>query len=353
MAKHRSIGLDIGTTAVRAAEVEFGTGGTDAQLRHYHEVALPLDAVRDGEVVDQKVVASAIKTLFARAGFSSKEVILGVGNQRVAARSVTLPWAPLTELRNSLSYQVQDLLPMPVDEALLDFYPIGEVMDAGVKSYEGMLVAASRDTVAANVNTAIDAGLAPVGVDLNALALLRSMTRGALGRGNVAFVDIGARITTVSIAVDGVPLFVRALPLGGQNITDALARAQGISPESAEQFKREFGLGASKVPDMHEGAAAMTEIVTKLVESIRGTFSYFTTASGGRHVEVVSLTGGSAHLPGLGQYLASASRLNVVLGDPFDGLAIAKSAGDPAALRAHAAQTAIVIGLAYGVGVYA
>ncbi|GAA2521088.1 type IV pilus assembly protein PilM [Rarobacter incanus] len=353
MAKHHSIGLDIGTTAVRAAEIEFGPEGTNGQLKRFNEVALPPDAVRDGEVVDSKVVSAAIKTLFARGGFSGKEVILGVGNQRVAARSVNLPWAPISELKNTLAYQVQDLLPMPVDEALLDFYPIREVMDAGVRAYEGMLVAAAKDSVAANVNTVIEAGLAPVGVDLNAFALLRSMTRGSLGQGNVAMVDIGAKITTVAIAIHGRPVFVRALPVGGQNMTDALARAQGISQENAEQIKCQYGLGAAQVPELRDGAEAMTEIATKLVESIRGTFAYFNTASNGQHLEVVALTGGSAHLPGFGQYLASTSRLNVILGDPFDGTAIAKGAGDAEQLRSHASQMAIAIGLAYGIGVFA
>lgn len=353
MAKHQSIGLDIGSTAVRAAEVEFSSGGSGGQLRHYYEVPLPPDAVRDGEVVDANVVSAALKTLFSKGGFSSKRVILGVGNQRVAARMATLPWAPVDQLRSSLAYQVQDLLPMPVDEALLDYYPTGEGVENGMRVYEGMLVAAAKDTVGANVDAAIAAGLQPVGVDLNAFALLRAMTRGRLGQGSTAFVDIGAKITTVAIAVNGVPVFVRALPVGGQNLTDSFARALGMAPEDAERIKREIGLGANSYPELAEGAEAMTELATKLVESIRGTFSYFTTASNGRHVEVAALTGGSAHLPGFGQYLASTSRINVILGDPFDGTAIAKSAGNPGALAANASHMAIAIGLGYGTGVYA
>ncbi len=353
MAKHHSIGLDIGSTAVRAAEIEFSTGGHDGVLRHYYEVPLPPDAVRDGEVVDQKVVVAAIRQLFAKGGFTSKQVILGVGNQRVAARSVTLPWAPIADLRNSLAYQVQDLLPMPVDEALLDYFPLREVNEAGVRSYEGMLVAAAADSVKVNVDTVIGAGLAPVGVDLSAFALLRAMTRGRLERGNVALVDVGAKITTVAIAVDSSPVFVRALPVGGQNITDAFARAMGISQDEAEGIKRDYGLGATKFPEFRDGSEAMMEIVTKLVESIRGTFSYFATASSGQHVDVVSLSGGSAQLPGFGQYLASSSRLNVILGDPFDGTSIAKSVGNAEAIRANALQAAMAIGLGYGVGVFA
>lgn len=351
VAKHRSIGLDIGATEVRAAETSFSTGGADGELQRYHAVSLPDNAVRDGEVVDHVVVASALKELFAHGGFSSREVILGVGNQRVAVRSLSLPWAPMSQLRPALAYQVQDLLPMPVDEALLDFYPVAEVDDHGSRSLDGMLVAAARETVTANVKAAEAAGLIPVGVDLNAFALLRAMTRGAVAANAVAFVDIGARITTVVIAVRGVPKFVRALPLGGHDVTEALAHALGTQVSEAERLKREQGIGLAKFPEFREGAQAMTEVVTKLVEAIRGTFSYFATSSGGVPLELVSLTGGGSGLLGLGQYIASASRLDVVLGDPLNGTAIAKSAGDASQLQGAKSTMAIAVGLSLAVGV--
>ncbi len=350
MAKHRSIGLDIGTTAVRAAEVEFSTGGIGGELHRFHTVPLPPDVVRDGEVVDRHAVAGAIRELFSKGGFASKEVILGIGNQRVAVRSMALPWAPLDELRLSLPYQVQDLLPMPVEDALLDFYPIEEVDDQGVRSLDGMLVAAVRETVSSNVATAELAGLVPVGVDLNAFALLRVMTRGQLASRTVALVDIGARITTVIITSGGVPRFVRALPLGGQDATDAFAKALGIAGVEAERIKCDIGLGSAKYPELRDGADAMAESTTKLVEAIRGTFTYFSTNAVGNQIDVVSLTGGGANLVGLGQYLASASRLNVVLGDPLEGTSLAKSSGGRAKYDGVLSTMAIPVGLAYGVG---
>ncbi|SNS38298.1 type IV pilus assembly protein PilM [Micrococcales bacterium KH10] len=350
MAKQQSIGLDIGSTAVRAAEIAFSAGGVGGELRAYREVPLPDGAVRDGEVVDATVVSAALKELFSGSKFSSKEVILGVGNQRVAVRALTLPWAPFDQLRASLPYQVQDLLPMPVDEALLDYYPVEESHENDIRSYDGLLVAAARDTVSANVKCAEQAGLLPVGVDLNAFALLRAMTRGRLAQGNVAIVDIGAHITTVVIASDGDPQFVRALPIGGQAMTDSFARASGVGPNEAERIKCELGMNAVKYPELRDGAEAMNEVATKLVEAIRGTFGYFTSASGGEHLDVVALTGGSAHMPGLGQYLASSSRLNAILGDPLETTTFAKSVGDRTQFEANAVTMTTALGLGYGVG---
>lgn len=351
MAKAGVIGLDIGTTHVRAAEVAGGSGrGASAQptLTRYGEVALPPGAVRDGEVEDTGIVSAALRQLWSEGKFSSRDVNIGVGNQRVVVRELDLPWMPLAQLRGSLAFQVQDLLPMSTDEALLDYYPTGEVEGPGGKMLHGMLVAATRDTVRANVMAVESAGLRPRLVDLNPFALLRAIVRGDLANRTVAVVDIGARITQVAIAAHGMPQFVRILPAGGQNVTDAVAGAMGIAAPEAEGVKREVGIGFAVGPDLAGAAEAINGVVRPLVEAVRNTFVYYAGNHPGAGIEAVVLTGGGAHLPGLGQYLASASRLPVTIGDPLSTIRVAKSARSDHLVR-ESSLVAMPIGLAYGV----
>ncbi|MGZ4638757.1 MAG: type IV pilus biogenesis protein PilM, partial [Actinomycetes bacterium] len=121
----RVVGLDIGTSGVRAAELTLGKAG--ATLERFGQVALPPGAVRDGEVVDASAVADAVKQLWAQAKFSTKKVVVGVANQKVVVRQVDLPWLPTNELKKSLPFQVQDFIPMPVEQAILDFHPLEEL----------------------------------------------------------------------------------------------------------------------------------------------------------------------------------------------------------------------------------
>ena len=129
MAGRSAIGLDIGTSGVRAAELSFGKG--QVTLEKFGQVALPEGAVRDGEVVDSDAVAAAIKQLWAHTKFSSKKVVIGVANQKVIVRQVDLPWMPVDELKKSLAFQVQDFVPMPVEQAVLDFHPLEELTAEG------------------------------------------------------------------------------------------------------------------------------------------------------------------------------------------------------------------------------
>ncbi|WP_066588695.1 type IV pilus assembly protein PilM [Cellulomonas timonensis] len=352
MASSRVIGLDIGSSCVRAAELEFGSGGptgkAGATLVRFGQSALPLGVVRDGEVTQPETVSAVLRELWARARFESKDVVIGVGNQRVIVRELDLPWMPLAQLKSSLPYQVQELLPMSTDDALLDFFPTSEYDGPQGRAVHGMLVAAQRDTVNANVSAVEGAGLRPQMVDLNAFALVRSLARGDLAQATAAFVDIGASITTVVVAAQGSPRMVRSLPTGGHSVTNALASNLGISAAEAEALKREVGIGYAVGSDRTDAAEAIAGVARGLVESVRNTFTYYTANNQGAGIDVVVLTGGGCHLPGLGQYLSSASRLPVVLGDPLSGVRSAKTAQRDS-LNGHESLIALSVGLAYGV----
>jgi len=349
MSKSRVIGLDVGTSAVRAAEMEFKGGAGDRghpTLLRYGEVPLLPGAVQDGEVNQPETVASAIKDLWRQNKFGTRDVIMGVGSRRVIVRELELPFGPMAQLRASLPFQVQELLPMPVEEALLDYYPTGTYEGTTGKMVRGMLVAASKDSVRANIMAAESAGLRPQMVDLNAFALLRALARDEFAEQVIAIVDIGARITTVVISAYGVPRFTRVLSVGGQDVTDAVAGHMEASAAEAEVLKREIGVGFATGPERAAGAAAVAEVTRSLVEAVRNTFVYYASNNPGAGINQALLTGGGSHLPGLGQYLASASRLPTALGEPLRGVRV--SQGVQHTLPAHSSMVAVPVGLAYG-----
>jgi len=347
VAKNRVIGVDIGTTAVRAAEVEVGRGKGGATLVRFGQAPLPMGAVQDGEVAQPEAVATALRQLWASHKFSHKDVVLGVGNQRVIVRDLSLPVMPMPQLRASLPFQVQDMLPVAVDDVLLDFLPAYTLPGPSGQMVHGLLVAATRDTVHANAAAVETAGLRPLMVDLNAFALARYHARSA-GAGTAAFVDIGSRITLVVIARGGVPRFVRILPTGGQHATDAVAGEMGISANDAEALKRQIGMNGAAGPEHRKAADAVGFATQALVESIRNTLVYYTSNNRGEPVESVVLSGGGALLGGFGQYLASTTRLVVSLGAPVGGLRTAGAVGSPDRLAPVGHNLAVPVGLALG-----
>ena len=352
MAGRSAIGLDIGTSGVRAAELTFGKG--DITLEKFGQVALPEGAVRDGEVVNPDAVAAAIKQLWAHTKFSSKKVVIGVANQKVVVRQVDLPWMPLDELRKSLPFQVQDFVPMPVEQAVLDFHPLEEIgADNGSRVLRGLLVAASREMVNASLAAVQQAGLTPVMVDLTSFAVIRALAdvdHLGLGAPVEALVDVGARVTNIVVHQGGVPRFVRILLMGGQDVTDAVAERMGVPQDQAEGLKQQLGLGvAGDGMDVQAVQRVVEAVSAAFVDEIRGSLDYYLASSGSAPISRPVLTGGGGRLGGLAHRLQVTTRVPVEVGAPMKGLAVGRTGLSPEQIAFVEPLAAVPVGLALGV----
>jgi type IV pilus assembly protein PilM len=339
-----AVGVDIGTRTITLAEVREVRGRTT--ITNFGGVELPLDAVREGEILDAAAVADALRELIGSARVKAKKVHLGVANQRVVVRQVELPWMEPKELRNSLRYQVQEHIPIPVEEAELDVHVVEEfTTDSGDRMLRVLLVAGHRDMVTANVDAAAGAGLKPVGVDLNPFAVLRLMgDASAMDQGSQVLIDIGAGVTNIVVHDHGVPTFVRILVLGGDDITAALASGLSVEVEEAELVKRRSTLGD------HTDVAnrIVTEQADQFVDEIRSSLDYYQAQTGSTRLSGIVLTGGGALLPGLADRLADAVRLPVEVGSPFDRLPVKDTVYGPEDLARVGPSLATAVGLALG-----
>lgn len=352
MGKRGAVGLDIGTSAVRAAELGVGSGS--ATLHRFGQVALPDGAVRDGEIHDADAVTAAVKQLWATVKFGSKKVVIGVANQRVVVRQVELPWMPEKDLRRSLALQVGDLIPMPVDQAVLDFHAIEEVVgEDGQRQLRVMLVAAGKDMVSVAVDVVAKAGLQPTMVDLTPFAVMRSLGGGGgvmgLDSESEALVEVGADVTNIVIHRNGVPQFVRVLLLGGRDVTDTMAERMGVDHLTAEGTK--LGMALSPDPtriDSHPASRALESAAAQWIDEVRQSLDFHLSQSPGGRIRRIVLTGGGSQLGGLPQRLATASRLAVVVASPLSGLTIGRTGLEPDQLASVQARMAVPVGLALG-----
>ena len=345
------MGLDIGTSGVRAAEIR--RSGKGPRLERFGQVALPPGAVRDGEVVDPAAVAEALRELWSRTRFSSKRVVVGVANQKVVVRQVDLPALPLAELRSSLAFTVQDHIPMPVDQAILDFHPLEEVVgDTGAPALRVLLVAAARGMVDGTLVAVQAAGLRPTMVDLTGFALLRAQAHVLSGLATPtaeALVDVGAGVTNVVVHQGGVPRFVRILLMGGDDMTGALAERLGVAVPQAEEIKQRTGLAPVQGgADPSPVARAIEATGSAFVEEVRGSLDYYAAQSGAARIDRVVLSGGGSRLSGLAERLAAATRRPVETAHPLALLALGRTGLTPEQLADAEPSVSVSVGLALG-----
>ena len=342
------IGIDISTSAIRAVELT-GLSKARPMLLHFYEIPLPPGAVDRGEVIEPVAVADALKKLWKLGKFSGKDVVLGVGNSRVLVRDLTVPTMSIDQIRESLPFQVQEMLPFPPENALLDFYPIRAESGANGPVIHGLLVAAIKAAVLGNVTAVQLSGLNPIRVDLLPFALSRVLLRSVRPTGTTAIIDIGGSTTTVVVVTDGVPQFIRIMPTGGDDLTASIASGLGLSIQHADLAKRAIGLNAAISNEQDGAVLAISRTITReLIGSLQNTLSYFVGSRPNNSVDRIVLTGRGSLLSGFALALSELTRLPVVRGNPLDSVDISGRLDRDQAWEA-AESLAVAIGLALGV----
>jgi len=308
-----SVGLEVGSSGVRLAMVAKSRSGPSLQRIGY--VPLQPGIVVDGDVVNVRALAEAVNTLVKATKPGSKNVHLGVVSQRMVARQVDLPWVPAKEFRKALPLLAGDLLPMPVEDCVLDFLGYEEVLDDdGSRMVRGLLVAAGEEGVLQMVDAVEDTGLRVVSVTLTPLSTLR-VVADAHAPGPEAVFDIGSSMTSVTIQEHGQPHFVRILSRGGRDITAALSDQMGITEAEAERWKTSLPAMWATMSQADRSATevAMRSALSDLVTDIRKSVDFYKTSEG-RPIERAYVVGGAGATLGLVPILNGVLRVPVVAG---------------------------------------
>jgi type IV pilus assembly protein PilM len=314
------IGLDVGTSAVTVAEV---VPGTPPRLVAFGQVALARDVMREGEIVDADAVTEAISRLRTELGLRRARVRVGVASPRLIVRQVEMPVMTREELAGALRFQAQELIPIPLDEAVIDFAILGTVESENGESVMQVLLAAAHSATVSRLVDAVEgAGLGVESVDLIPLALIRSLAHAVSdnGAGAEGIVSFGGGVTCVVVHENGLPRFVRVLGTGGRELTEAVAAGLELPFETAESVKRQVGNVSDDV--VARARTALERPLASMLDEVRSSLDYYRNQPGAARLLRVVATGGGALLPGMVDRLSTLVGLPVQMAEPRSMLTV-------------------------------
>lgn len=301
------VGLEVTAESIRAVEVR--TGRTPTVLAS-GSVPLPSGAAHDSEVLDADAVALAARQLWTRAGFRSRNVILGLGSRRILVREYTTKAMHPRLLRQALPFQVQDLLPVPIDQAVLDFYPASQSGD----QVTGLLVAAVSETVQELIAAVTKAKLEVETVDLMPFGLARAGASLAAVGETTAMVHITDHTTYVVVVLDGIPRFVRIIPIDIPTTAVRLREAADAEQEAETEpapdpFTAPAPLRSRSSLRAETSLADMSDpAVVDLLRRVRSTVQFYESRPDSAPIHITYVSGAGAAIPGmhaaLGQLLS-------------------------------------------------
>jgi type IV pilus assembly protein PilM len=340
-----AVALDIGSSSLAAAQVKRGRGGYSVGRTAVRP--LPEGLVADGQVLDPEALASHIKRMWRQERMPGRRVRLGVANAQVSVRTLELPrMDDADELRAAVEFEAGEVMPIPLHEAILDFQPLPPLEDEPHDRQRIVAVAAQREMIERLVQAVHRAGLRPVGVDLEAFALLRALLPAPpperRAQSAQVVCHVGNAHTNVVVSVSRQCEFVRLVPFAGSQLTAAVARGTGLPLPEAEALKIACGLlgdipegwDVDKVRDVRRALAFGAR---PLVEEIRRSLDFYRSQPTAQPIERIILAGGTSLCAGLDRYLQQALGIRVTVGDALSNMADGGGVSHDVAARADVA----------------
>ena len=356
-----TIGVDIDRGSIKAVQLQSTGAGYVLQHVGYHR--LPPGIIVEGEVADQNLLAAEIKEFWDSHSFKGKSITFGVSNQKVVVRLLDFPHMRPEDLQGAISFEAQDHIPMPIDEAILDYVFLGP-QEEGSDLDRILLVAAQKEMISRYSATVRAAGLRAEGVDVKALSLVRSTLPTNLfdDEGAILLLDIGTEITNLVVAQGGKPTLTRFIPGGSGFLAQAVAESADLSEEEAERqlMNPRVRLGpeesgeeveSSEEEDfdpalMYDIRRGLEDAAQTLAEDVQRSIEYHYSQPGSREVTQVIISGEGALVGGLDAYLGELLGVETRRGMPLQKLAGNRSNVPDEQLRVMEPVLAVALGLA-------
>lgn len=278
-----AFGLDISDRSVKAAECVRTKRGIVLQAVSHREV--PEGVIAQGEVRQPDTLANVIRAVLKEAvprPITTRHVVVSIGGEKAYLHPFEFPpTLTETQVRRAIPYEAEAVLPI----LLRDMYTDMQFHRSRDRSHHVLFAAASRALVDPYVDVLIQAGLLPVVLDNESLAVARALV--PVQEDPVLIVDFGGDATTITTVERGMAHGAVNMALGGIQLTRMLAATLGIPEAEAETRKREQGLtGLSE-----EGRRVLLDTLAPLSAEVKKAATYHQTHTG-RLVQSILLTGG-------------------------------------------------------------
>jgi type IV pilus assembly protein PilM len=357
----RTVGLDIDRGSIKAVQISGAGGGYTLQHVGYHR--LPPGTILDGEVADHDLLAAEIREFWDSHSFNGKAVTLGVSNQKVVVRLLDFPHMAQADLQGAINFEAQDHIPMPLDEAVLDYVVLGPREERSDLD-RVLVVAAQREMISRYTSAVRTGGLRPDGVDVKALSLTRSTLPNPFfgDEGALLLLDVGAEITNLVVADRGNPVLTRFVPVGLVDFVAAVVELADLPEDEAERLAldprvrlgseqdesqeieaEEGSFDPALVYDVRRGLEGAAQT---LADEVQRSIEHHRSQEAAREVSRVLLSGEAALIPNLDGYLGELLDVPTGRANPVEKLSANRSNITDDQLRAMEPVLAVAFGLA-------
>lgn len=331
--------VDVGTGAIRMVQLH-GNAKNGWDLIKYAYVPVDAKVLADDSETGEKKKGEIISNAVRQAGIQTKNVAIGLPSRQTFTSIIEVPNAPVKELEQTVLYEVDQYIPMPIEEAQVDYTVLGVSPNDPAKAE--VLISSTASAYAEKTLEMIEAyGLNVVAQEPEPIAMARALTPVGITDSRM-IIDLGERATDLVVVYHGAPRLVRSIPGGLQLFAKTLASNLNIDVNQARQFILKFGLAQDKLDGKvyMELESTLEDFATEIMKSVR----FFQ----GKYVNVplggIILSGFAGVIPFIDAFIQMRTNIVTVQGNPWQFVRVMPE--QQQALINVANEFAVVIGLA-------
>lgn len=331
--------LDVGTNAVRV--VQLSSGGQDMwTLQHYGYAPLDEKTAVASSAEGKRRLSEVIMTAIGQSGIHTKNVVIGLPSNKTFTTIIDVPAMPESELKATMRYQIDQYIPMAIDEAKVDWVPLGQSLHD--QSKQEVLLTSTAIQYAEERLEAVEAlGFNVIAAEPEPIAMIRSLLPTGVGDARL-IIDMGETSTDLAVTYADAPRLVRTIPTGLRSLVKAATQNLNVQEDQARQFILKFGLA----PDRLDGQVyraiegTLDNFAAELIKSIK----FFQTRYPNIPVAGILLSGYTSIMPMFGEYVTAKTSVQASIANPWQKVRVAQN--DQQQLAAIASEFAAAVGLA-------
>lgn len=333
--------LDIGTNAIRVVQLAASGQNSWSLVAHgYAPVDSKLTSSDSPEA--RRKLGEVIMTAIGQSGIKTKNVVVGLPSNKTFTTVIDVPIVSETELKATMKYQIDQYIPMAVDEAKVDWALLGPSLHA--QDQQEVLITSTAKAYSEDRLELVESlGLNVIAAEPDPIAMVRALIpENSSANSATLLIDIGELSSDLAVTFGDAPRLVRTIPMGLNSLIKAAVQNLNVQEDQARQFILKFGLA----PDRLEGQVlrAVDSVLENFAAEITKSVKFFQTRYPNVAISVVQLSGFGAVIPRLNEYLASKVGLQVGAANPWQGIKMSQA--DQQKLAAVAPEFTTVIGLA-------
>ncbi|MFH1643051.1 MAG: type IV pilus assembly protein PilM [Patescibacteria group bacterium] len=351
--------LDISNLSLKIAKLKKKRGYLE--LESFGELKIKKGIISNGEIKEEDDLIEAIKNVVNGVKgkkLKTKYVACSLPEEKSFLEIIKMPLMSREDLKSAILFEVENYIPLPIEDVYLDFEIINK--DIRKKEMEVLLAALPKKTVDLYINCLKKAGLKPLFLEIESLAIVRALINKKLSSQSFLLIDLGLTRTGFVVFVDGCIRFTSSIPVSAENFTDIIAKALNISTSRAEDLKIRHGLSGKvkfkiknkkAIKSVERGRVfeALIPALADLVQQIKVYMKYYQThanTGADRKIQRILLSGGGANLKGLKELFSIELNAPVEFGDPWMNIAPVKHTERKKLSQSEALAYTTALGLA-------